>query len=713
MGAPGGETLKILVATDNHLGYLDTDPIRRDDSFEAFEEIFQEAKKQNVDCVLLGGDLFHENKPSRYTLVRTIEILRKHCLSDSPIGLQVLSDQSQNFSSAFSTVNYEDANFNIGLPVFSIHGNHDDPTGADNLAALDVLSACNLVNYFGKTPMIGGNSGANKVRITPILLKKGDTKVALYGLGNIRDERLGRLFQTKSVEWVRPEATEEHDVSDWFNIFVLHQNRVARGSVYAKNCIPEKYLAKFLDFVIWGHEHESLPEPVKSGAHDFEITQPGSSVATSLAEGEAKQKHILLLEIAVIAQATQWRVQTIPLKTVRPFVFDQVALRDLPITDPDNPQEVETLLEAKVEELIQQAKLQDATSSDRLPLIRLKVDYTGFSTINSQRFGQRFVDKVANPNDVLAWSKSTAAKRKAGAAEDDQGELNTGTLRPEALDHARVESLISQHLAQKLEVLPETELNNALDDFVSKDENKAIGNLVREKLRQLQDTLSREPAVGDVSDLNKHIDEKIRTQRARDEVLATASTGPTNFPAATPTQTGGPASTERMAPVVEDFPAATPTSKPSEEPPSASQGRASTATGAAPKSQGAANSQGRLDRFLRGSAGAAAEREPPAAPSARARGSAGAPEPSPAKAAPSKAKAAKPAAGARARGGGKARGKKRALSSEEEEEEVDDVEDSEDSDVVVCSSEEEDEESEAVDPTPRSQRGVKRRQPSQ
>ena len=26
-------------------------------------------------------------------------------------------------------VNYEDPNYNIGLPVFSIHGNHDDPTG--------------------------------------------------------------------------------------------------------------------------------------------------------------------------------------------------------------------------------------------------------------------------------------------------------------------------------------------------------------------------------------------------------------------------------------------------------------------------------------------------------------------------------------------------------------------------------------------------------
>ena len=47
-------------------------------------------------------------------------------------------------------VNFENSNFNVGLPVFTIHGNHDDPAGADNLSAVDVLSTCNVVNYFGK-----------------------------------------------------------------------------------------------------------------------------------------------------------------------------------------------------------------------------------------------------------------------------------------------------------------------------------------------------------------------------------------------------------------------------------------------------------------------------------------------------------------------------------------------------------------------------------
>ena len=33
------------------------------------------------------------------------------------------------FGRAFNHVNYEDPDINVAIPVFSIHGNHDDPSG--------------------------------------------------------------------------------------------------------------------------------------------------------------------------------------------------------------------------------------------------------------------------------------------------------------------------------------------------------------------------------------------------------------------------------------------------------------------------------------------------------------------------------------------------------------------------------------------------------
>ena len=39
---------------------------------------------------------------------------------------------------SFPSVNYEDPDYNVGIPVFSIHGNHDDPTGVSNYSCITV-----------------------------------------------------------------------------------------------------------------------------------------------------------------------------------------------------------------------------------------------------------------------------------------------------------------------------------------------------------------------------------------------------------------------------------------------------------------------------------------------------------------------------------------------------------------------------------------------
>ena len=65
---------------------------------------------------------------------------------------------------------------------------------------------------------------------------------------------------------------------------------------------------------------------------------------------------------------------------------------------------------------------------DKLPLIRLRVDYTGYSTIHSQRFGHRFVGKVANPLDVLLWAK-TAARCVARPASSERSIRRTRSHR--------------------------------------------------------------------------------------------------------------------------------------------------------------------------------------------------------------------------------------------------------------------------------------------
>lgn len=64
-------------------------------------------------------------------------------------GVWAVSEYAERFCMC-RQVNFNNANVNVGLPVFTIHGNHDDPSGDQNLSAVDVLSSCNLVNYFGR-----------------------------------------------------------------------------------------------------------------------------------------------------------------------------------------------------------------------------------------------------------------------------------------------------------------------------------------------------------------------------------------------------------------------------------------------------------------------------------------------------------------------------------------------------------------------------------
>lgn len=53
----------------------------------------------------------------------------------------------------------------------------------------------------------------------------------------------------------------------------------------------------------------------------------GSSVATSLCEGESSKKHVAILRI----YKKHFKVEPIALKTVRPFVFDSLVLADCTI----------------------------------------------------------------------------------------------------------------------------------------------------------------------------------------------------------------------------------------------------------------------------------------------------------------------------------------------------------------------------------------------
>ncbi|KAJ2077668.1 meiotic recombination [Coemansia sp. RSA 988] len=521
MAAEDEDTLRILVATDNHLGYLERDPIRGQDSFDAFGEILQLACKHKADMVLLGGDLFHDNKPSRKCLYQTMAMLRQNCMGEDPVAIEYLSDPEVDFGIQFPQINYEDPNMNVSLPVFSIHGNHDDPSGDGNLSAMDMLGVSGLVNYFGRQAEV------DNIRVSPVLLRKGRTRLALFGLGNVRDERLHRTIARKHMVMCQP----AEDTDKWFNLMVLHQNRVAHGP---KNHIPEHFLDGFLDLVIWGHEHQCQVDPEYNHQKAFYVSQPGSSVATALSSGEAVAKHVALICIS----QRNFKLEKIRLKNVRPFIIEDVVLSTVPSLSPQSSEaEIVDYLRRKVEAMIVRAQnryqeqLEDgcadvlpALGAQPKPLIRVRVEYSGgFESFHPQRFGLLFADRVANPRDIVyfyrkARTTSTASQRTGSTRTQDTQESRVSV--PAPVDAVHVESLISEFLDDSsMQMLVDLELAEAIRLFVQKGDNDAISQSLKSTIADTQKRILKE-AVGLKEDT---LESQIASTRSRRRQAAEAN----------------------------------------------------------------------------------------------------------------------------------------------------------------------------------------------
>lgn len=359
--------------------------------------------------------------------------MRTYVLGDKPIEFEFLSDQNQNFPDSFiHSVNYEDQNLNVGIPIFSIHGNHDDVNGQGRLSSMNILSSVGYINYFGKWQDL------KEVEINPIVLQKKETKLAMYGLSHIHDARLARLFRDHKVKVCKPDISDE----EIFNLMVLHQNRADRGRY---NYLPEDKLPGFLDLIVWGHEHDCRIEPEPNGRTKAFITQPGSSVATSLSEGEAIEKHVGIL----LVEGKEFRMQPVKLRTVRPFIFRTINVDDFAEEMQLNVGDVRTKTEKlycqNIEEMIEEskAKLSGHSKQPTLPLIRLRVLYSNENhIINTARFGQKFETRIANPESSLKFKKNI--KRTKNVAYDpDEAALQMAYEKKEQKN--RVEDVVESY----------------------------------------------------------------------------------------------------------------------------------------------------------------------------------------------------------------------------------------------------------------------------
>ena len=85
-----------------------------------------------------------------------------------------------------------------------------------------MLSVSGLINYMGKIdlPLDDANAQSTGIAVRPVLLRKGNTRLGMYGIGNVKDQRMHFELRSNRVRMYMP-----RDKENWFNILLLHQNR--------------------------------------------------------------------------------------------------------------------------------------------------------------------------------------------------------------------------------------------------------------------------------------------------------------------------------------------------------------------------------------------------------------------------------------------------------------------------------------------------------
>ena len=235
----------------------------------------------------------------------------------------------------------------------------------------------------------------------------------------------------------------------------------------------------------------------------------------------------------------QYRCLNLPLYTTRPFVISDITLSEhIDAGVPHVTETMEQLLTEQIDNMLERVKGQSAapqhnqppvcesaivlspitdmltvshcvlsaepkySNSDRpsLPLIRVRVEHTGFARLNVSKFGQSFVNRVANPDDLLHFYKQRqpTARRERG----DRGPLDLSSLEQAAGRRGADDDVpgIDEILAQLMErtplsLLSETLLADAIEEYVDKRTTEVISDAVGRSLRDAQKDLKADEQV--------------------------------------------------------------------------------------------------------------------------------------------------------------------------------------------------------------------------
>lgn len=245
---------RFLHFADCHLGYWQYNHKERFNDFaRAFTDIIDTARREQVDFVLLAGDLFHK---------RSIEALT---LNQAMSGLERLK--------------------NAGIPCIAVEGNHELAYQNERIGWVEMLAARQLLTLLNPE----FDNGA--VRLTPYANRKGAYFDPLPGLRIYGLRYYGASTATAVASYAQALANQPAAGIE-YTIFMTHAGveGVIPDGTGGLSLREWSVLRPYVDYLALGHVHKPF---------DFEhwIYNPGSGETCTITETAWLERGYYLVEV--------------------------------------------------------------------------------------------------------------------------------------------------------------------------------------------------------------------------------------------------------------------------------------------------------------------------------------------------------------------------------------------------------------------------------
>jgi exonuclease SbcD len=253
---------KFAHLADLHVG-ANRHPTLQRIEFQLFNEAIGKCLKENVDFILICGDLFHIGIPDMGAVKNCVQSLKKV--------------------------------YDCGIPVYVIFGSHDYNPNTDSM--VDVLNSAGLI-----TNIVSGEDIGGKIQLSFYIDPKTGAKIT--GI-NAKKGGIERIFYER-LDRVKLEN------EDGFKIFCLHigLTELKPPHMAAMETIPVSLLPKGFDYYAGGHIHQRIeqklpnynrivyPGPIFCGyPRDLEQTARGEQRGLYIVSFDNKVRDVKFVEL--------------------------------------------------------------------------------------------------------------------------------------------------------------------------------------------------------------------------------------------------------------------------------------------------------------------------------------------------------------------------------------------------------------------------------